>query len=272
MELKLDQNQKKVKDWFLLLRNNLITTLEKIDGGTFSYKDWNHSGSGGGTMGSIKSKVIEKGGVNISTVSGEFSEQMRSRIPGTDQNPKYWATGISVVIHPISPLIPSMHFNSRYLKTSKTWFGGGVDITPATAFEKESKYFHSRLKEACLKHSKTYYDDHKKWCDKYFFLKHRNEPRGAGGIFFDYIDTGDFEKDLKYVQEVGKFFLNYIEYIFNKYSEEKWTKNDKLQQLRKRGRYVEFNLLYDRGTKFGLETGGNTEAILMSMPPHASWD
>ena len=223
-------------------------------------------------MGSIRGKIVEKGGVNISTVSGQFSEEMSLRIPGAKKDPQFWATGISVVIHPTSPLIPSMHFNSRFLKTSKTWFGGGIDITPAISFKKETEYFHSILDKACSKHSKTYYDEHKKWCDEYFFLKHRNEARGAGGIFFDYLDSGDINNDLEYVKEVGNFFLSYIQYIFNKYAEKEWTDQEKHMQLKKRGRYVEFNLLYDRGTKFGLETGGNTEAILMSMPPHASWD
>ena len=145
-------------------------------------------------------------------------------------------------------------------------------LTPAIPFKKETEHFHSILNEACSKHSKTYYDEHKKWCDEYFFLKHRNEARGAGGIFFDYLDSGSIVEDFEYVKEVGNFFLSYIQYIFNKYAEKEWTDQEKHMQLKKRGRYVEFNLLYDRGTKFGLETGGNTEAILMSMPPHASWD
>jgi len=268
----MNHNQRMAKEWFFSLRNNLVDTLEKIDGNKFGFKDWEHSGSGGGTMGSIRGKIVEKGGVNISTVSGQFSEEMRQRIPGAKKDPQYWATGISVVIHPTSPLIPSMHFNSRFLKTSKTWFGGGIDITPAIPFKKETEHFHSILNKACLKHSKTYYDEHKKWCDEYFFLKHRNEARGAGGIFFDYLDSGSIVEDFEYVKEVGNFFLQYINYIFDKYSHKEWTKEQKRMQLKKRGRYVEFNLLYDRGTKFGLETGGNTEAILMSMPPHASWD
>ena len=154
----MNDNQRMAKEWFFSLRNKLVDNLEKIDGNKFGFKDWEHSGSGGGTMGSIRGKIVEKGGVNISTVSGQFSEEMRQRIPGANKNPKYWATGISVVIHPTSPLIPSMHFNSRFLKTSKTWFGGGIDITPAIPFKKETEHFHSILNEACSKHSKTYYD------------------------------------------------------------------------------------------------------------------
>ena len=198
----MNLQQKTAKNWFLKLRNQLVEVLEKIEGKKFAYKDWNHAGSGGGTMGSIKGNIIEKCGVNISTVSGEFSDKMRSRIPGTKESAKYWATGISVVIHPFSPLIPSMHFNSRYLKTSKSWFGGGVDITPATPFEEETKNFHSKLKSTCDMHDKSYYEKHKKWCDDYFFLKHRNEARGVGGVFFDYIDTGDYKSDFAYTSSI----------------------------------------------------------------------
>ena len=268
----MDQNQKDAKEWFLTLRNNLVDSLEKIENKEFLFKNWDHAGSGGGTMGSLKGDIVEKGGVNISTVSGKFSDEMRSRIPGTEQSAEYWATGISVVIHPFSPLIPSMHFNSRYLKTSKSWFGGGMDITPAIPFDEETKYFHSRLKSVCDIHDNTYYEKHKKWCDDYFFLKHRNEARGVGGVFFDYINTENFKNDFSYTQAIGEYFFNYVQYIFDKYSKSEWTEKQKKLQMIKRGRYVEFNLLYDRGTKFGLETGGNTEAILMSMPPIASWD
>ena len=268
----MDNNQKEAKKWFLALRNNLVIGLEEIEGKSFTFKNWDHAGSGGGIMASLKGNIIEKGGVNISTVSGEFSEKMRSRIPGAEKNPNYWATGISVVIHPFSPLIPSMHFNSRYLKTTKTWFGGGVDITPAVPFGDETKHFHSKLKSTCDLHDNTYYKKHKEWCDEYFFLKHRKETRGVGGVFFDYINTGSFKNDFLYTQAIGDFFLNYVKYIFDKYSKDTWTDKEKHMQTIKRGRYVEFNLLYDRGTKFGLETGGNTEAILMSMPPIASWD
>ena len=185
----MDKNQKEAKKWFLTLRNNLVNCLEEIEGKSFTFKNWDHAGNGGGIMGSVKGNVIEKGGINISTVSGEFSEKMQSRIPGAEKNPNYWATGISVVIHPFSPLIPSMHFNSRYLKTTKTWFGGGVDITPAIPFGDETKHFHSKLKSTCDLHDNTYYKKHKEWCDEYFFLKHRNEARGVGGVFFDYINT-----------------------------------------------------------------------------------
>ena len=268
----MPNNQKIVQEWFRILRDKLVNTFQDIDGEKFTFKNWDHSGNGGGVMGKIKGPVIEKGGVNISTVSGEFSDKMKSRIPGTDKSAKYWATGISVVIHPRSPLIPSMHFNTRYLKTEKKWFGGGMDITPSNEFEKETISFHKKLKEHCDRHDTDYYKKHKKWCDDYFFLKHRNEPRGIGGIFFDYLNTGNHKKDFTYVKETGDFFHKYAVYIFNKYIDHKWNDEHRRKQLVKRSRYVEFNLLYDRGTKFGLETGGNTEAILMSMPPKASWE
>ena len=211
----MNDNQRMAKEWFFSLRNRLVDSLEKIDENKFDFKNWEHSGSGGGTMGSIRGKFVEKGGVNISTVSGEFSEEMRQRIPGAKNNPQYWATGISVVIHPTSPLIPSMHFNSRFLKTSKTWFGGGIDITTDIQFKEETKFFHSILNEACSKHSKTYYEEHKKWCDEYFFLKHRNEPRGIGGIFFDYLNTESDNSDFLFIKDVGMFFHNYVDKIIS---------------------------------------------------------
>ena len=268
----IKNNKRKAKDWFFKLRNELVTAIEELESETFNFTSWKHSGDGGGVMGSIKGKIIEKGGVNISTVSGNFSKKMQKRIPGAENDSSYWATGISVVLHPNSPHIPSMHFNSRFLSTTKFWFGGGVDITPCGNYEEESKYFHDELKKVCDQHNQMYYDKHKKLCDEYFFLKHRNESRGIGGVFFDYLNTNDFDKDLRYVQGIGVFFKNYLQYIINKNKSKSWTSVQKELQLIKRGRYVEFNLLYDRGTKFGLETGGNTEAILMSMPPKAKWD
>ena len=268
----MNEKQNQAREWFLELRNKLTTTLEKIDkkDHNFKYKNWEHSGSGGGTMGLLKGNIIEKAGVNISTVSGNFNDKMRSRIPGTKTSPKYWATGISVVIHPLSPLIPSMHFNSRYLQTDKQWFGGGVDITPALEFKSETLHYHSILKKACMKHDSKYYDEHKKWCDEYFFLKHRNEPRGIGGIFFDY-EKKNWEKDFKFVRDLGIVFLKISNKIIQNKIHLKYNNIDKEKQLIKRGRYVEFNLLYDRGTKFGLNSGGNTEAILMSLPPDVKW-
>ncbi len=259
------------KDWFEKLRDSLIDMIQTIDKNEFEIIPWDHKNEGGGVMSKIKGNIIEKGGVNISTVGGEFNEQMRESIPGAKEDPSYKATGISVVLHPLSPKIPSMHFNTRFLKTSQEWFGGGIDITPSLKFYEEKKY-HDGLEKICNKYDKTYYPKYKKWCDDYFFLKHRNEARGIGGIFFDYLQTGDWGKDFEFVQDVGKYFQNFIKTTLLALKDEEWTNDDKQIQLNKRSRYAEFNLLYDRGTKFGLETGGNIDAILMSMPPIAKWD
>ena len=260
------------KDWFESLRNQILQDLHDFEVGQFIETPWNHSQNGGGLMTKIKGEIIEKGGVNISTVGGSFSKKMQERIPGAKDNPNYKATGISIVIHPKSPLIPSMHFNTRFLQTEKNWFGGGMDITPSNDFNKESKSFHQKLKKLCDKHHPLYYEKYKKWCDEYFFLKHRNEPRGIGGIFFDYLNSGNIQNDFSFIRDVGVFFKKYIYEILSKYKDKQWQEKHRIKQLIKRGRYVEFNLLHDRGTRFGLETGGNIDAILMSMPPLAGWD
>tara|TARA_Y100000816_G_scaffold72866_1_gene48993 strand:+ start:8933 stop:9739 length:807 start_codon:yes stop_codon:yes gene_type:complete len=263
--------KKRAQAWFRELRGKLIDMIENHDTGSFYEKKWDHSGEGGGLMSVLEGSIIEKGGVNISTVSGEFSETMQKRIPGAEKDPSYWATGISVVLHPKNPNIPSMHFNTRFLSTTQSWFGGGMDITPCLEFDTEKKEFHKSLRSMCDKHNLDYYPKYKKWCDDYFFLKHRNEPRGIGGIFFDYLNSDNQDADFLYVKDVGIFFENYVNKIISSHKKMSWTESDKERQLIKRGRYVEFNLLYDRGTKFGLETGGNTEAILMSLPPLAKW-
>ena len=259
------------KDWFEKLRDDLIETIESIDENKFEITNWNHKGEGGGQMSKIKGKIIEKGGVNISTVSGTFNETMRESVPGAKENPNYNATGISVVLHPVSPKIPSVHFNTRFIMTSHEWFGGGMDVTPCLIFDSEEKY-HKGLENLCDKYDKEYYPKFKKWCDEYFYLKHRNEPRGIGGIFFDYLHTDDWGKDFEFVQDVGIYFQNFVKDTLNTLKNEKWSDEEKKKQLIKRSRYAEFNLLYDRGTKFGLETGGNIDAILMSMPPIAIWE
>ena len=259
------------KDWFEKLRDDLIETIESIDENKFEITNWNHKGEGGGKMSKIKGKIIEKGGVNISTVSGTFNETMRESVPGAKENPNYNATGISVVLHPVSPKIPSVHFNTRFIMTSHEWFGGGMDVTPCLIFDSEEKY-HKGLENLCDKYDKDYYPKFKKWCDEYFYLKHRKEPRGIGGIFFDYLNNDNFENDFLFVREVGSFFHTYVDKIITLNKDKNWTNKDRELQLIKRGRYIEFNLLYDRGTKFGLETGGNTDAILMSLPPLAAWE
>ena len=201
-----------------------------------------------------------------------MNEDLQKNVLGASEDPKFSATGISVVLHPMSPHIPSMHFNTRYLTTTKSWFGGGMDLTPCLDFEDESQFFHKELEHICNKYDSNYYPKYKKWCDEYFYLKHRKEPRGIGGIFFDHLNSGNQKNDFEFVKDVGKFFLKHALHLINNNKDKVWTSNEKNAQLIKRGRYVEFNLLYDRGTKFGLETGGNTDAILMSMPPIANWE
>tara|TARA_B100001559_G_scaffold44174_2_gene32881 strand:+ start:443 stop:1240 length:798 start_codon:yes stop_codon:yes gene_type:complete len=260
------------KNWFENLRDELVKQTQVFEKKSFNEKRWNHHDDGGGLMTKIKGSIIEKGGINISTVSGKFNEKMQKNVLGASEDPKFSATGISVVLHPMSPHIPSMHFNTRYLTTTKSWFGGGMDLTPCLDFEDESQFFHKELEHICNKYDSNYYPKYKKWCDEYFYLKHRKEPRGIGGIFFDHLNSGNQKNDFEFVKDVGKFFLKHALHLINNNKDKVWTSNEKNAQLIKRGRYVEFNLLYDRGTKFGLETGGNTDAILMSMPPIANWE
>ncbi|MDC3065874.1 oxygen-dependent coproporphyrinogen oxidase, partial [Candidatus Pelagibacter sp.] len=215
-------------------------------------------------------KVFEKVGVNFSEVYGKFSNKFKKNIPGTEKSSKFWASGISVVMHMKNPYVPAMHFNTRYIVTGHGWFGGGMDVTPCFNDKKLERWFHSKLKSACDKHDKTYYPKYKKWCDQYFYLPHRNESRGIGGIFFDY-KKDNYEKDFSFIRDVGLNFKEIFKEIIKIKNKKKWKKKDKDIQNLKRGRYVEFNLLYDRGTKFGLQTGGNVEGILMSLPPIAKW-
>jgi coproporphyrinogen III oxidase len=215
-------------------------------------------------------KIFEKVGVNFSKVYGKFPKQFQKNIPGAEKNPKFWASGISVVMHMRNPLIPAMHFNTRYICTTQEWFGGGMDVTPSKIDKNEKKEFHKILRNMCNRHNKSYYKKYKKWCDEYFYLPHRKEQRGIGGIFFDY-KKNNFDKDFKFVRDVGVTFQLIFNKIINNKINKKWTTKDKEFQYFKRGRYVEFNLLYDRGTKFGLQTHGNVEGILMSLPPIAKW-
>ena len=226
---------------------------------------------GGGTYFIIKDGLVfDSVGVNFSKVSGKFDKKFKSQVLGARRNPNYWATGISVVAHMKNPKIPALHFNTRFIITSKNWFGGGMDATPCIKDKKEKEFFHKKIKLMCNKHNKNYYPKYKKWCDNYFYLPHRKETRGIGGIFFDY-KRSNWKKDFNFVKDVGLCFLDCAKNIIRKKMYKKWNKKEKEKQLIKRGRYVEFNLLYDRGTKFGLSTGGNTKAILMSLPPEAKW-
>ena len=226
---------------------------------------------GGGTMAVMKGRVFEKVGVNVSTVFGEFAPEFRGEIPGAAEDPRFWAGGISLVAHPCSPLVPAVHMNTRHIVTRKAWFGGGADLTPIYPDEPAAAEFRAALAAACDGYEPDAYAKYKKWCDEYFFLPHRDEPRGAGGIFFDYLDGGDWDRDFAFVRAVGEAFLAAYAAIVRARMRLPWSDEQRRHQLVRRGRYVEFNLLYDRGTRFGLRTGGNVEAILMSLPPEAAW-
>ena len=274
--------KKLTSEWFHQLQQVICHEFEKIETNFgkktrqrpkyFKRKNWKKSpNNGGGTYAIIKDGLLfDSVGVNFSEVSGKFHKKFKSQVLGTTKNPSYWASGISVVAHMKNPKIPAIHFNTRFIVTSINWFGGGMDATQSIKDNNEKKLFHKKIKLMCNKHNKNYYPKYKKWCDNYFYLPHRNESRGIGGIFFDY-KKDSWEKDFNFVKDVGLCFLDCAKTIIEKKMYSKWTIKQKDEQLIKRGRYVEFNLLYDRGTKFGLNTGGNVEAILMSLPPNAKW-
>ena len=274
MDLEVKKNL--ASNWFKTLQESLchkIYDLEK-NSAKFEITSWKRNykkDEGGGEYRILRNgKVFDKVGVNFSKVYGKFPKKFQKNIPGAQKDPRFWASGISVVMHLKNPLIPAMHFNTRYISTTHDWFGGGMDVTPSKADNVEKKEFHKTLKKMCNRHNKSYYKIYKKWCDEYFYLPHRREPRGIGGIFFDY-KKENFEKDFKFVRDVGVTFELIFNQIIKRKMKKKWTSKDKEIQYIKRGRYTEFNLLYDRGTKFGLQTGGNTEGILMSLPPLAKW-
>ena len=263
-------------NWFKMLQESFCRNIIDLENNKTKFKSttWKKNikkDEGGGEFRILKNgKVFDKVGVNFSKVYGKFPNKLRKNIPGAQKDPRFWASGISVVMHMKNPLIPAMHFNTRYICTTKNWFGGGIDITPSKKDEIEKKEFHTILKKMCDRHDKDYYLKFKKSCDKYFYLPHRNEQRGIGGIFFDY-KNDNFEKNFRFVQDVGITFQLIFQKIIKRKMKKKWKLKDKETQYIKRGRYAEFNLLYDRGTKFGLQTGGNIEGILMSLPPLAKW-
>ena len=272
----LDIKKDLTSSWFKLLQEAICKDINELENHKIKFisNTWKRNPNkdeGGGEYRIFRNgKVFDKVGVNFSKVYGKFPKNFQKNIPGASKNPRFWATGISIVMHMKNPLIPAMHFNTRFIITTKNWFGGGIDITPCKKDELEKKYFHQTLKKMCDRHNKNYYKKYKKLCDEYFYLPHRKESRGIGGIFFDY-KNDNFEKDFQFVREVGVTFQMLFNRIIRKKLKKKWTKNDKELQYIKRGRYTEFNLLYDRGTKFGLQTGGNVEGILMSLPPLAKW-
>ena len=274
MDLEMKKNL--ASNWFKILQDSICHSIQELEksNAIFQSRSWkrNHKkDEGGGEFRILKNgKVFDKVGVNFSKVYGKFPQKFKKNIPGTQKDPSFWASGISVVMHLKNPLIPAMHFNTRYISTTYDWFGGGMDVTPSKIDKVEEKEFHNTLKKMCNRHNKNYYKIYKKWCDQYFYLPHRKEPRGIGGIFFDY-KKGNFDKNFKFVRDVGITFEFIFNKIIKKKIKKKWSMKDKEAQYIKRGRYTEFNLLYDRGTKFGLQTGGNVEGILMSLPPLAKW-
>ena len=263
-------------NWFKTLQDSICENIKQLEKNKIQFKStsWKRNtkkDEGGGEYRILQNgRIFEKVGVNYSKVYGLFPKQFKKNILGAKRDPRFWASGISVVMHMKNPHIPAMHFNTRYICTTQNWFGGGMDVTPSKIDINEKKEFHKILKNMCDRHNKNYYKRYKKWCDEYFYLPHRKEQRGIGGIFFDY-KKKNFMDDFKFVRDVGITFQYIFNNIISKKIKKKWTLKDKEMQYIKRGRYAEFNLLYDRGTKFGLQTGGNTEGILMSLPPIAKW-
>jgi coproporphyrinogen III oxidase len=282
MKILVERKKKIASDWFELLQSEIVNQFQLLEDEIskrntkktkiFIKREWkkNNKKEGGGTSYLLNDgELFDKVGVNQSTVSGQFEKTYRSKILGAKKNGRYWASGISVVAHMKNPKIPAFHFNTRFIVTSKEWFGGGMDATPSFKDTKEELSIHQKLKKICLLNYKDY-NKYKKWCDNYFYLPHRKEPRGIGGIFFDY-ETKNWEKNFKFVQDLGTGFMDITKKIILNKKKLKWSEVDKEQQMYKRGRYVEFNLLYDRGTKFGLNSGGDIDSILMSLPPQAKW-
>jgi coproporphyrinogen III oxidase len=283
----LEQRKAQARAWFETLRDRLLTAFETIEDeapaalypgapGRFERKPWMREAGGGGVMSMMHGRVFEKVGVHTSTVFGTFTPEMAAGMPGASEDPRFFATGVSLIAHPLNPRMPTAHMNTRFIATTRSWFGGGGDLTPVlnaqrTQAAPDALAFHAAMGAACDAHDPAWHAKYKAWCDDYFFLPHRNEPRGVGGIFYDHHDSGDFERDFAFTKDVGLAFLDIYPKILRGHMDEAWTEDEREEQMVRRGRYVEFNLLYDRGTLFGLKTGGNIESILSSMPPTVRW-
>ena len=274
--------RERARAWFEDLRDRLCAAFEQLEAdyrgpesdrlapGRFVQRPWDRAEGGGGVMALMRGRTFEKVGVNVSTVWGEFRPEFAAQIPGAERDARFWASGISLVTHPRSPHVPPAHMNTRHIQTTRAWFGGGADLNPIVPDEADTRMFHARLEQACAQFDPSYYSRFKAWADEYFHLPHRNEQRGVGGIFYDYLED-DLERQFAFTRAVGEAFLDIYPRLVARHMDRAWTPAERAYQLERRGRYVEFNLLYDRGTQFGLKTGGNPEAILMSLPPLVAW-